>query len=166
MSTFESFNEAARLYAENVPVIDAMRQAMEANIDEFLACLWAEVERRVKPAELEESTTPAWRSWFLTACKKPWVGFQHRLPAIVFPGKFTFYVSAGNDNRSAEYRARGETLAQLLKRRVKDEAVSTKGWALLTVEVAYEKRNPVAAVAPVVAAVFLAIAETWPAPPG
>ncbi len=159
MSSFQAFGEAARLYAENVNVVTAMRKAMETDLLEFVNYLREEVEQLIQPSELHENMTPKWCTWYLEE-GKPWVGFEHLSPSIVVPGELKLYVNAPK-NRTPKQKARILALARLQELEQLGVKQSKDGLSLLTTIINYSTGNPIPVVSPVIATLLPKITDAW-----
>lgn len=171
MSDFQGFSEAARLYAESVPVIEAMRQAMEDSIVAFGGALVSQVRKLIHPRPLGEDVwkgrVEQWHQWWIEGPWKEdrvWITFKRNTPRIVHPGELQFFVAFPPETATDERKARILALAEepLFQRLGMVPAVEgDRTWALLTRTVVYGSSDPVAAVAPVFAELLPPLTEAW-----
>jgi hypothetical protein len=112
MTGFTRFGEAARVYAENVALVEEMRDRMLSEIDAFLAAVKAGLRHEVgrKVSEHRGGTKWPYRIWW---CRREGVErgeharvwFYDTMPGIVVPGRLRVNVEGpGDDGRRRRLR--------------------------------------------------------------
>jgi hypothetical protein len=166
MSGFRGFSEAARLYAANVPVVEAMRALTAAEVGQFRESLRAAVQGRVEPLRLHGTDVREegdnWHDWVATGPDEdaralwrdrtvPWVAYKAS-PAVLIlarqivcyvPGAPYLKVSEGQMHRIAALADDPDLKRYGVER-------SSEDWVLLEVKVAVDS-DPVGKLVPVLA---------------
>lgn len=144
--TFKDFSQAARLYAENWAVVEAMKSAFDRSVGEFLDALGHEIERLLNGRQLQSKTTSSYHYWWLgnegvDRDVYPQLWIDTRVADIVFPGKLRVTATAP--------RATEEGL-KLLSQAPRDTRIANfcspgKGgpWSLFEAQITYEQDNAV-----------------------
>lgn len=65
MTTFEGFSEAGKLYADNLPLIEQVRAAYEADVMTCLAAIEEGLADAIKPDELKTTVSGKTRYWYI-----------------------------------------------------------------------------------------------------
>ncbi len=86
------FSDAAKLYAENAKVVEAIRRSFEQSVDEFLDEVRDRIREIILPLNLQEKLTKGYRYWWIsdTDANKdhhPQLWLWARTPEIIVPGK-------------------------------------------------------------------------------
>jgi len=167
MDKFKGFTEAAILYAENVPVIEAMRLAMAENVHGLFDAVRSEAKKLLQ-TEVHEQRRGGYCDWWLAQTDekkdwRPWLTFKYSPPdpTIVRPGAFSFVVSvdglATTDQQKqaiCQIESEAEFKEHILERSMQD-------YALLSCQISYESQNPVESTAPIIAKLLQRIKDAW-----
>lgn len=70
MSGFNGFSEAARLYSENVDLIEEVKRAYDESATAFLDGLEREIQRQVAPVRFNSEKAARSRSWWLGTAER------------------------------------------------------------------------------------------------
>ena len=157
MEPFKGFGEAARLYAENLPVIQAMKEAMEADLLAFAGGLTEAVSQILDPAlKLGQSQATSSGRWQLIWAYAPgeneeplpWLTFRWDSPRLISDHEFTGYLTLPTDADPDEKRrlrefAQTPTMVQLGWQKSKES------WAPGKFVITFGAGDPIATVAPV-----------------
>lgn len=164
MADFRSFSPAARLYLGNLPVVEAVRQVFEKDIQRFLDSLQAEIQVRVGPLIVKyktfEDEGKEWSAWWiarsLDGTKPPWI--EKLLPWVIFDlrapvleRKLECYVPGEPYLKTSEAHA-----LQIVKLaddpELKQFAVRERpeDWALLSVTIEYSEEDMMEKIATVI----------------
>ena len=141
MPQFAGFSEAARLYAENAKLVDAMRLAFQRDVDEFLDSVQDEMASRINleaaPLQLQHRVTKGYKYWWIGEDEReqndyPQLWINRTLPEIVHPG--TLVLTAISP------KAQGDQLSKLSAIGLMDEFKSCcspggKPWNLFVVRI-------------------------------
>lgn len=152
---FESFSEAAKLYAKNYSVIKAVRTEFEQDIDAFLDCVRDEIRLAI-PEGFCEKVTPTYRYWWIGEEKHrdrfPQFWLEKTRPEIVIPGQLKLTAIAPE--------ASSEQVQRLIAIAEKPEfnAVCKKAfggkWSLFTAIIKYGDEEPVQCVSQITASLL------------
>ena len=154
MSEFHCFSEAARLYAENVPVIKGMQTLMLEDLERFAGSLCEAVRERIHPLPLAHGVyRGSWCNLWVPrdGDDVPWVTFDKRAEGIISPGELKCFVNAGEAWKIGERKEQLLNLGQDASPLRQRWGKSRDGWSLLSVVIAYGSGNPIEAAAPVIA---------------
>jgi hypothetical protein len=107
MTSYSGFDPAARLYAENWAIVEAMKTAFEKDIDRFLNAIETEV-RSLVDRKFQTKVTTGYRYWWLGADgvdrdSHPQLWLEMRRVEIVVPGQllmFAAWPKANDEQRS------------------------------------------------------------------
>ena len=164
MRTFSGFGEAAKLYAENVTVVEAMRDAMEADLNAFADALVEAVREAVRPLEFGHQVvthTGAWQQMWAFVPEEneddlPWITFKRQSARFISPGEFRGYLMIPDKDDGPMKKQ----LIELVERpdlsrfgwqKTKD------GWAVRTLIIPFGSSDPIQAVTPAYAATLRAM---------
>jgi hypothetical protein len=164
MSDFKGFSEAARLYAENAAVVEAMHRAFTESVRQFLDYLSGEVNRLLAPERLSESAKGKYRYWRIGEAhsdsnREPCFFFNQDLPDLIVPGELWFGVGA--DQVTEDQLTRMHALADDPDLKPYVEGHSRYKWNVLSGKVPYPRDNPVEVVAPVLATILRKVTAHW-----
>lgn len=136
MSNFEEFSEAALLYAENAPTVEAVRKMFEQELSDYLDVLADAVREELLPLPFQQETQVRYRYW--------WIGppgsgrndhlrfwFHCNKPEIVIPG--TLELFAYKENLTDEIKNRIAALAH--QSPTNEYCQPGKGWSFLNVQI-------------------------------
>lgn len=94
MTSFKKFGEAARLYAENADLVEAMKSKMKEDISAFIRDLGTTLKSRLAPIKLmtyqNTSAGIDWYCFFPNDWDRATLWFHRWSPALVEPGEMTF----------------------------------------------------------------------------
>jgi len=154
MSTFQGFTEAARLYAANYRVVEAMEKAFRESVDAFLNSLRDEIGQQVRPATLQEKQTEGYRYWWLAQDNAdkdahPQLWLKADEARIVSPGELISWAVAprASDSQLPEFTKLATTWNFC-------RPASGGRWSLFTVVLQYPQEDPVGHTASAIASVL------------
>lgn len=105
MSDFAGFSEAALLYAENEPIVQAMRQGFASETRAFIDAITSKTRAMLAPSVLQLKDATQYRYFWISSSDDlpkdtfPQVWCNLLLPTIVAPGNLTFTSMYPNKDR-------------------------------------------------------------------
>jgi hypothetical protein len=155
---FDTFGEAARLYARNYKVVQAVKAEFDRDVNGFLDAVREEVNSSTS-GRLKEKITPVYRYWWLgeddTKDKYPQFWLESGKPDLVDPGELKLNAIA--PQASSEQIAACREVGQ----RPEFKQMYKKGGQLFSLIVRYGHEEPIQLVAGVVASVLTALEEQY-----
>jgi hypothetical protein len=158
---FESFSELSRLYAQNYPVIEAVKTEFQREVDAFLNDVQKAILAATSGAS-HQKITSGFRYWWIGGPDKdrhPQVFVFTSAPQIMHPGEVTLNVIAPN--------ASADQLHALVAVARKPEFAAIHRpwnggpWSLFKAVVTYENENPVEPVSRITASLLLALNDLY-----
>ncbi|SRR6266478_4062939 len=158
---FESFSELSRLYAQNYPVIEAVKADFQREVSGFLD----DVQKAIVAATSgtsQQKITPDYRYWWIGGSDKdrhPQLFVQSWLPEIIHPGQVTLNGIA--PNASAEQLRALAAVAKRAEFAAIHRPLRGGPWSLFKAVIAYESENPVEQVSRITASLLLALNDVY-----
>jgi hypothetical protein len=162
MRSFKGFSEAAKLYAENAAIVDAMFEKMHESIGEFVDCLTDKLAQDLAPIKIEsEKKSSGWCSVAPESYKLPYIVFNRQPHTIVAPGELLFYVCGPWDATTDRDVDRVVALGRSPELQSLCLSASTTDWAILEGKTTFGSADPVEAVGKVFATILRQIATAY-----
>lgn len=158
---FPGFSEAARLYANNVAVIETMRQAFETNLQDFCQSIVDELNQRGLKCGYQKTRSGYNQVWLdgTWGNDVPWITFKGD-PTILSEEKIQFAVNMENE-KGNPHSAQVLALVQDSDFQKYGLQESKLGWAVLQGEIAVPMDDPLREIVPLYALVLPKITAAY-----